>query len=244
MNATYVSKIVTAVFLTTHLVGCATTHSGTEVKSSQSPLVVSCDRRSDLGTDKHKFYTCTFENKGQEWLPVKIKEVSFDNTDDKTARLLTAAETTQFMNAYSAKLAQEKHNTDMLLMGLALGGVVVAGVGSHNNNSDAVAGGLATTAGATVAQGVRDVSKSYNDAQHDDISQYGDDHMMGPEFKLPAELFVKKTILAELGHADKLPDNIKICFEKPAVECLTASVKTTKMLQPNEEGGKKKAMFN
>jgi len=55
--------------------------------------------------------------------------------------------------------------------------------------------------------------------------QYGRDHVLGEEFNLPAELWVRRTMLVEINpDSINLPDNLKICLEKPAAECLSVPV--------------------
>jgi hypothetical protein len=76
-----------------------------------------------------------------------------------------------------------------------------------------------------------------------DQGQFPHEHMYDGVTRIPPGLFVRRGIIVEGPTAEWQPNSIEVCFESPAVECLSMSLKSESAMArrrivqiPNDQG--------
>lgn len=195
--------------------GCVTTHSGERTKIANEALVVSCAENSAYRTKLNTAITCNFENVSDTWQAVKLTTARFSDV----SRLLTAQESKDFIVAFSEKRALENHNASLALGLIALGGLVAMS-SSHQSVHQL---GTVTAVGAVGAEAGREISSEYSKNQYG-VPEYGEEHILGGGFNVPASLFVRKSFLVQLSDVNPSTSQLELCFEKPEAECVALPI--------------------
>ncbi len=190
---------------------CVTTHHYSPIKSLKQSLAVSCSKPTWL-TDQFASVSCTFENTSKEWIEVQAKDIKIKAIEEM--KFLNPKETNDFLAAYRYQEEKENYNTNMALTGLLIASTAVV-----LSSSDANVRGAAGAVGAgAIGYGVgRDINKYHQETQ---APMFGENHILGPTVRVPAELFVRRSFILESKQKEHKVDSLEICMVKPEEECL------------------------
>lgn len=200
------------------LSGCVTTHPGTEVASDGAKYSMSCAARRDVDAEYFELLSCSFENKSSAWMDVSVKSVTFPGAE-KEMRVASPEETKDFAEAYALKQEKDRHNTEIALAVLALGGAVASGSG---NSTTSGIGTGAMVVGLT-GMAAQDVGTSVNDKQYGKL-EYASGHLLTKSFRVAPGLYAHKALLIQREQAGKVPDVAEVCLSAPVEECLRLPV--------------------
>jgi hypothetical protein len=96
-------------------------------------------------------------------------------------------------------------------------------IAKGSGSSPAAVAGAATALGAGGMSVGRRISKEHDDVQYSNLG-FGEEHLLGGAFRIPAGLFLRKHVLFESQQKVKVPEEIGICFVKPKSGCVTVAV--------------------
>jgi len=192
---------------------CVTTHTGDVVEGEGGRLAMSCDRRNDVDATYFRAYTCTLENKGATWLDVSVRDLQLLPAGGQ-AKLSTPNDILAFEDAYKHERAARKHNTDMALGVLALGGAALA-LGSGNETT-AGAGALTAVSAVSVGAGIEAVD-DYRKVQHGEAT-YSNEHLLAKTIRVPPGSYTRRTFLVEASD-ENAPTGFKVCLSSPSTDC-------------------------
>lgn len=199
------------------LTGCVTTHVGPAAEITGSGLRISCARDTGIDAANFALLTCTFENAGGSWARLAVDELELQGDSWKVT---TPADTGDFLTAYRFKESQERANANLALVGLA---IVGAGVAVASNDAPTALAGEAAMLGAGAYATGRELRADYRAAQYG-APAYGKDHILGGEFRVPAGLYTRKSVLLEGDDAQGLPDRMKLCLSLPEDSCVDVAI--------------------
>lgn len=198
------SIFVLAGLLIVLTVGCVTTHTGREYQYGDSSLVVSCEKDTSVSHEHIKSLSCVFENTGSNWIEVQTTEFAPTASADEFV-VLTPARIESFLTAYRFEHEKNRHNFDMALAGLVIGGAVLAAKSPE--------AGLGTIAVATSVGALSEINDSVDHASGG--ARFGAQHILGSKFEVPPKSFVRRSALIE-SKSGAFPRSATLCLQSAA----------------------------
>lgn len=205
------------------LTACVTTHQNPPTKGSNASFLASCNTRGEVQTDYFRIINCTIENTGDDWLDVKVENVTM-LPETTLAKVSSAREIGDLAKAYSYSEAQSDHNIGAGLATLAVAGFVAAAAGGGGNTSGAGAAAIVTS---TSISSFRSLSKAHDQAEHAGKPAFTNDHLLGDGFSVPPGLFTRKQLVIQIRRDAEQPEALRVCFEAPAKECMDLDLDRT-----------------
>ena len=203
-------KLMGILAVTVAFHGCVTTHSGKESTAQNGEYSLSCDRQPDYDAGNVFGLLCTYENKTKTWQNFHVVKITGDDT--KGFSVLSPEEVALYAGAVNFRNEKDKHN-----MSLALGGLFIVGAIASGSGDPGLSGAGAATAAASLGvMGTRGLIAEHDRAKMAGVS-YGSAHLMGPETKVPGELFIRRSLLIE--STGGLPQILTVCLDSPALQC-------------------------
>jgi hypothetical protein len=200
------------------LTGCVTTHVGPAAEITDSGLRISCARDAGITAENFALMTCTFENIGGTWVRFAVDEIELQGGG---WRVVTPGDTEDFLTAYRFKASQERANVNLALVGLS---IVGAGVAVASNDAPTALAGDAAMLGAGAYAAGRELRADYRAAQYG-VPTYGKDHLLGGEFRVPAGLYTRKSVLLEGNGAQGLLGQMRLCLSRPQERCVDVATR-------------------
>ena len=203
-------SFISPLLVATATFGCITTHHGYPTSSTDKGLLVSCGLDSHLSYKHYQMLNCTFENAEPSWKVVEVASVEI-HSQETSLKVSAPMEIKDYLAAYRFERRKSDYNTNLVLAGL----VVAGAVASRSTSSYVRAAGhvSALGAGSTLIGG--GLYKAHAAAQY----SYGDEHILGGEFRIPAKMFVRKNILVERFSTGHDATQAKVCLARPSSEC-------------------------
>lgn len=214
MTRTIFSASLAAFLLT----GCVTTHVGPAAEISDSSLRISCARDTGIAAENFALLTCTFENTGGSWVRLAVDGIELQGDGWTVA---TPDETEDFLTAYRFKENQERANVNLALVGLS---IVGAGVAVASHDAPTAQAGDAAMLGAGAYAAGRELRSDYRAAQYG-VPSYGKDHLLGGEFRVPAGLYTRKSVLLEGNGAQGRLGQMRLCLSQPQDRCVDVATR-------------------
>ena len=188
--------------------GCATLHPGWmahPVGEAASVLRVSVHDDERMSDEHFKLVYVTLENRSDEWVRFEQAVMHFGSMEDNRKLVVVyGKDIADWYDARTAELEMERHQRNMFLVGLAITGAVVAGVGN-------VSGSGGTRAAGHLALGVAEIGllgSLAGDAVQDNLDRlqnarhFPEHHLLAGGIAIPPGKFVRKWILFQVKAAD------------------------------------------
>jgi hypothetical protein len=208
-------RLTSFIFASAIVTSCVTTHYGDPTSTKDGNLLVSCGKDDRLSTASYQTISCSLENKGKGWETVRVYEAKAN----QGAKALTPTEVDNYFASLKLKLEQDNYNTNLALTAITIGGLGAALAGSGSGNSGVATAGVAAIAGAGAVGAGRDITAAHDKAQYQQQLEYGPDHLLDKEIKIPAGLYVRKKIIYELGSSTEAIKSLSLCFDEKKQDC-------------------------
>ncbi len=199
------------VFISLALSACVTVHVSDPVVDPANTIAVSCAPTQIVHEGVFRLVSCTIENRTQDWATLKVKSFQFTGPEH-SVRILNPKETRDFYLAYESKSQMDRENQKVAAGLVAMVGLAAAIVGTgHGSNGLELSGSAAFIAGEAVVAGSR-IKEQHDAAQYG--YRFGDDHLLFEgDIRIPANMFVRKSILVEVTDFSQPPTGSRLCFD-------------------------------
>src|SRR6478735_2096830 len=202
---------MSALVLAAFLLACATTHVNTAVPLAQTSVQGSCSYRPDIQIESASVIACVMENTGRDWQDLVIRSVRYPDQQDVT--IVSPPDLQTLVEAYRQKKKRSDSNTDLVLGGLTMGGMMVAGFGGDQATRNA---GRVAAIGGTAGMIGKEAHKEYSEAQYGS-GGYGEQHLLSGNLRIPPDLSMRRQIV--INNPSKKPKTMEICWDQPKDVC-------------------------
>lgn len=173
---------------TATLVSCASTMTGTELRTSSPTIKVRVATMNDYSDDKIKMFQYSIMNDTDNWVSFTGAEIESSNKD---TRILLADKITSWIEACNLEKKVSNYNTNLILGAVALTG---AAIGSTSKSTTTANVSSAIALGSITALGAREFNNSRERAEFQEL--FPDAHIMKP-FTIPPKKVIQRWILME-----------------------------------------------
>lgn len=173
---------------TATLVSCASTMTGTELRTNTPTIKVKVATMNDYSDDKIKMFQYSIMNDTDNWVSFSGAEIESSNKD---TRILLADKITSWIEACNLEKKVSNYNTNLILGAVALTG---AAIGSTSKSTTTANVSSAIALGSITALGAREFNNSRERAEFQEL--FPDAHIMKP-FTIPPKKVTQRWILME-----------------------------------------------
>lgn len=189
------------------LSACVSTHHGKPAVLESGTLLVSCGDNWQARELYFQLVSCTFENKSNEWMAVKV--TSAEILQAYSPSLISSPEEIQNMLLAKEGMDQDKlHNEQVAVAGvMLLGAGLLMAADSNIGKAGAAAALGAVSYGAT-----RQVAREHSKLQYGDPVSYGPTHVLGTPFRLGPGLYLRRHLVVQTSQKNSAATAFRFCL--------------------------------
>ena len=174
-------------------IACASVHPGkiAKVEHQRIPAKVSGKPINYWNGETFQLVEITIENTSEQWMRIVRSDIVIDDPSTSKTSVIVGEDLKGWAQAMHERAKLEDYNKSMTSLGVAAVGILAMAAGAKSN-SDLKYIGAATTVGAAVYDGGRQISRDRNAAQ--ESNRVPESHLYQP-FSIPGKMFQRRWIV-------------------------------------------------